>query len=82
MGKSVKVTLEKNESIAVEKQYTVSLLLHRYLPNMTHDIILIMQTVRATSPNEALGMVTKAVKETKEYQNWVIANFVTQKTGE
>ena len=82
MGKPIRVTLEKNQFVVTERQYTVSLLMHKYLPNATHDIILTMRTIRATSANEALGQVIDAVRKDKEYHRWVIANFILQETGD
>lgn len=82
MGKSIRVTLEKNQFVATEVQYTVALQLQLPKPDHTMDQTIIMETVRATSVHEATGMAMYKARQNEKFSRWLIANYTVLKTGE
>lgn len=82
MDKPIRVTLKKNEVVAIEAQYTVCL--HIYKQGLSsRDETLYLRTVRATSLREAIGMVIHSFRENGEkHSGYVIANFAGERTGE
>ena len=78
MDKPIKVKLEKNQMVVTEKQYAVAV---HFIKVGTMDNTLGGKTIRATSADEALGMVLRGM-EARFKTGWIAANFLVLETGE
>ena len=81
MGKPIRVNLLKNQSVATEVQYTVTLLVS-FDDKRENQTRLFTKTVRANSDEEALGVVAMVFRRDKDWKHYVIASFAMTKTGD
>lgn len=85
MGKSIKVTLKKNQLVVTEAQYTIALALVKFDDSNSKSKVagtVRMKTLRANSASEALGMAMTDFRKDTIFAEWNVANYSVLETGE
>jgi hypothetical protein len=80
MGKSIGIKLKENQSVVTEAQYTVTLLV-TFDNKVENNVKLFTRNIRATSDNEALGMIMMNFRRDNDWKNYVIGSFNVTRTG-